>query len=138
MLADRVRMSSGGKGKIGPMPFIVGDIIPSTTQLKVSWDEERYSLFAYLEILTDSDNFAFLEDSAANWNGGIIEFYTGQAYKEIINLSGWRNVCGMNGDENCGTTPFVILDTTSLTKAQRTISKVHNKVGELGFIYEEV
>ena len=107
--------------------FEVDDILPQTTQLKISWDGPEAYKFAddcsNETIKSDNNSYSILyTDTSGSQGTDYYHYILENGLYEIVRED------PMMGDktwlESYGTNLFAVVDTTALTLAQRTISFV--------------
>ena len=111
--------------------FKVGDILPTTTQLKISWTSNGWSTndgHAFytdcdnLVIKTDNNNYRFINYNRVNKSGDF--GFLGDEYEVIYKIFGGDEINDGYGEwyGSYGVDKFCIIDISTLTEAQRTVS----------------
>lgn len=121
-----------------PKVFQVGDVLPATENLKIAWtDSDIKNNNPWGDIVkTDNDNIEFIY-----WVDGLI-IIDDVAINDVdweTWESTYRSVCGIDGNQYCGTEKFVVTDTSDWSESERTISTVNEEwTDDVGLTYEDL
>jgi uncharacterized repeat protein (TIGR02543 family) len=112
--------------------FEVGDVLPATTQLKISWSSDDgtafYSDCDNLVIKTDNNNYRFINYVRNDWEKSGDFGFLGDEYEVIYKVFGGDDINDGFGEwyGTYGVDKFCIIDISALTEAQRTVSFYSN------------
>lgn len=122
--------------------FQVGQVLPTTKYLKISWTETSAQTFLELlmQIKTNTNKFNLVEtqvknvqsdfnplDVDTNYDLMIAQSNLIASWNQSLNRSPeWLLECGDNGGTSCGIEKYIIINTLTWSTAKRTISYVSN------------
>ena len=129
----------------GPKRFEVSDVLPATTQLKISWDDTSFLSYTKEFTITcqnidiigygyddyyDNTIFWVSDGSTPYWGSDIIVWNSGWQYYD----SGEYYFSDENGGHN-----YIICNTTGINEARRTVSMIESDLsGDIPIYWEDL
>jgi uncharacterized repeat protein (TIGR02543 family) len=117
--------------------FQIGQTLPATQFLKISWTETSAQAFVQLglQIKTDNNRFDLVKSLARQVQSDVDPLDIDTDYSVAINASGiatwtrsqnrspeWLLSCGEESDISCGIDKYIIIDTSLWSSDKRTIT----------------
>ena len=131
-------MAQTGEEPAGPKAFVVDDVLPATTDLKIAWTTALNSNDWY-----PAANTNIVETST----GGFLLYSEDDFFRSLYYSPGstplylfdsYESSCGDENDAPCDTYKYFILDTSGMNETQRTITYVDSVAATVGLTYEDL
>ena len=127
-----------------PKAFVVNDVLPE--YVIITWTDSTDNLWgnsSWIEgdgwtIIDNDSNWVNFDSSNLSNTGQEVALISPQGrYNFAERFGGHLDICGIEYDENCGTTKAIYADISNLTETQRTITTVNAGATTSGFQWEE-
>lgn len=123
--------------------FVETHVLPATKLLRITWTQTNASTFvSAAPLIVMEETYTLIETSEVL--GTTTVTINGVTVAQDDGTASWNNLCGFGsnkkspGNEPCQFSKTIIVDTSTWSTEERTLSSVSASVGTLGFTWEDL
>jgi uncharacterized repeat protein (TIGR02543 family) len=127
--------------------FQINQRLPATTKLKIAWTESDLEALLSLRPFITTDNGSYnlirtIVEIGSQFENYLVTIGTNNLIagwqQQYAQSPMWYLSCGNLGSSSCGTSRFVIIDTSNWSYTKRTIHSIGSGIADAGFTWEDL
>jgi uncharacterized repeat protein (TIGR02543 family) len=127
--------------------FQINQRLPVTTKLKIAWAESDLEALLSLRPFITTDNGSYnlirtIIEIGSQFENYLVTIGTNNLIagwqQQYAQSPTWYLSCGNLGSSSCGTSLFVIIDTSNWSYTKRTIHSIGSGIADAGFTWEDL